>query len=205
MSNRSPVLLLDGQTRQPISADLIEGMTLAEIRRTDALWTPFLKTALADALANGLPLDALPEHAHWQWERKWRVVATSSRFLGIERDGAMQALMIVRTDKACRLPAQFGLPLVYVDYLAVAPWNLPELVPQPRFRRGGLALLAAAVRLSDQIGYNGRIGLHSMPQAEEVYRAKCGMSDLGVDPFYEDLHYLETTPEQSQDFLHRTN
>ncbi len=204
MSNRTSILLLKGSTRQPVDASLVEGVTLEEIRRTDALRTPFFRTAFADALATGVSTDALPEHAHWQWERKWRAALKSSQFLGVECEGAMQALMIVRTDKTCRLPDQFGLPLVYVDYLASAPWNLPELVPQPRFRRGGLALIAAALRLSEQIGYNGRVGLHSLPQAEEFYRAKCGMADLGVDPFYEDLHYLKMTPAQSQAFLDRT-
>jgi len=203
MSSRSPVLLLKSTTRQPVDALLVKGVTLEEVQRTDALWMPFFRATLADALADGLSTDALPEHAHWQWERKWRAAVKSSQFLGVECEGAMQALMIVRTDKTCRLPDQFGLPLVYVDYLAAAPWNLPELVPQPRFRRGGLVLIAAALRLSEQIGYNGSVGLHSLPQAEEFYRTKCGMTDLGIDPFYEDLHYLEVTPAQSQAFLDR--
>ena len=202
--NRVPIFLLDGATRQPVNADLVEDITLEDIQRVDASWTPFLRQALRDALAEGLAPDDLPEHSHWQWERKWRSSAPGSQFLGIECETEMQAMMSVRTDKTCRLPEQSGLPLIYVDYLAAAPWNLPELVRQPRLRGGGLALLAAAVRLSRQIGYNGRIGLHSLLQAENFYRDKCGMSDLGRDIFYEDLRYLEMTEAQSAAFTERT-
>ena len=179
-------------------------MTLEDIQRTDALWTLSLRQALTEAFADGLTPDDLPEHLHWQWERKWRSAPANSQFLGIEHNGEMQALMSVRTDKTCRLPEQSGLPLVYVDYLAAAPWNLPELVRHPRFRRGGSTLLVAAVRLSRRIGYNGRMGLHALPQAEEFYRTKCGMADLGKDFFYEDLRYLEMTEAESSVFTEGT-
>ena len=198
--NRTPIFLLDGAARQPVSADLVESLTLEDVQRVDASWTPFLRQALRDALANGLALDDLPEHSHWQWERKWRSSAAGSRFLGIECEGEMQAMMSVRTDKTCRLPDQSGLPLIYVDYLAAAPWNLPGVAGQSRFRRGGLALLVAAVQLSRESGYNGRIGLHSLPKAENFYRDRCGMTDLGRDFFYEDLRYLEMTEAQSSAF-----
>ena len=202
--NRLTLFLLDGVTRQPVSGFLVEDVTLEDIRRTDALWASSLRQALAEAFASGLGQNDLPEHLHWQWERKWHSSPAGSRFLGIEHDGEMQALMSVRTDKTCRLPEQSGLPLIYVDYLAAAPWNLPELVHQPRFRRGGFTLLVAAARLSRQMGYNGRIGLHSLPQAEDFYRSRCGMTDLGRDIFYEDLCYLEMTAAESDAFIEGT-
>ena len=202
--SRSPTFLLDGVTRRPVNADLVEGLTLQDVQGVDASWTPFLRQALREALADGLAPNDLPEHSHWQWERKWRSSAAGTQFLGIECEAEMQALMSARIDKTCRLPEQSGLPVVYVDYLAAAPWNLLELVRQPRFRRGGFGLLVAAVRLSRQIGYNGRIGLHSLPQAEEFYRTKCGMADLGRDIFYEDLRYLEMTAVMSDAFIEGT-
>jgi hypothetical protein len=175
VKSRQPTLLLDGAARQPVPADLVEGLTLEDVERVDAFWTPFLRQALRDALVDGLSPDDLPEHSHWQWERKWRFAAAGTRFFGIECEGETQAMMSVRADKIGRLPEQSGLPLLYVDYLAAAPWNLPELVRRPRLRGSGLALLGAAVRLSRQIGYNGRIGLHSLPKAESFYRDKCGI------------------------------
>jgi len=198
VSERSPILLLDGATRQPVEAVLIEDVSEEDVRRTDALWKPFLRQTLQDAHTRGLRPNDLPEHAHWAWERKWRTATESSRFLGIESDGAIQALMIVRADKVCRLREQAGLPLIYVDCLAAAPWNLAGMVSRPKFRGCGFVLIAEAIRLSRQRGYNGRIGLHSLPQAEDFYREKCGMTDLGEDTNYEGLHYLEMTGAQAQ-------
>jgi len=198
VSERSPILLLDGATRQPVAAVLIEDVSTEEIRQTDALWKPFLRQALQDAYTRGLLPNDLPEHAHWVWERKWRAATGSSRFLGIECENEMQALMVIRTDKTCRLPEQAGLSLLYVDYLAAAPWNLPEMVARPKFRGCGYVLITEAIRLSRQRGYNGRIGLHSLPQAENFYRDKCGMTDLGEDVNYENLRYLEMTGAQAQ-------
>ena len=205
MRERAPIVLLDGATKAPVEAVLIEDVTVQEIRQADETWAPFLRQALRDDAARGLPPGYLPEHAHWVWERKWRSATPASRFFGIECEGEMQALMAVRIDKTCRLPEHQGLPLVYVDYLAAAPWNLPEIAVQPRFRRCGLILISAAIQLSHEEGYNGRIGLHSLPQAEDFYRVKCGMTDLGRDTDYEDLRYLETTAVQAQALVERAN
>ena len=166
MSERSPILLLDGATKAPVEAVLIENVTVQEIRQADTAWEPFLRQSLRDAALRGLPPADLPEHSHWVWERKWRAATPASRFFGIECEDEMQALMIARTDKTCRLPEQDGLPLIYVDYLASAPWNLPEVAAVSRFRRCGFVLIRAAVQLSQREGYNGRIGLHSLPRTK---------------------------------------
>lgn len=201
MSERTPIVLLDGATRQPVEAVLIEDVSEADVRRTDTLWKPFLRQSLQDAYTRGLLPNDLPEHTHWIWDRKWQAASRYSQFLGIECAGEMQALMVVRTDKLCRLPTQRGLPLIYVDYLAAAPWNLTEIASPPRFSRCGLILIAAAIRLSSQRGYNGRIGLHSLPQAEGFYGNKCAMTDFGEDLDYEGLRYFEMASVQAQAFL----
>lgn len=157
----------------------------------DLQWSPFLTQALADAIARGIPRYDLPEHRHWEWERKARAMNADSLAISVEAGSETQGLMIIRTDKVCRLPEQLGKPLVYVDYLAAAPWNLPELVQTPRLRKSGTRLLEAAIRYSEEIGLNGRIGLHALQQAESFYRDRFHMRDLGVDYSYEDLRYFE--------------
>src|SRR5271156_6187957 len=97
-------------------------------------------------------------------------------------------------------PSQAGKPLVYLDYLEVAPWNRPDFGPVPRLRGVGSALITAAVALSDEEGFKGRLGLHSLPQADAFYR-KIGMTDLGPDPAYQNLRYFEMTVEQARTFL----
>lgn len=157
----------------------------------DTQWSPFLTKALADAIAHGIPRYDLPEHKHWEWERKARSMNADSLAFAIEAGNETQGLMILRMDKTGRLPEQLGKPLVYVDYLATAPWNLPELVQIPRLRKSGTRLLEAAIRYSEDNGFDGRVGLHALQQAESFYRDQFHMQDLGIDYNYEDLRYFE--------------
>jgi hypothetical protein len=114
----------------------------------------------------------------------------------------MQGLMMVKTAGcAARLPPDGGQPLVYVDYLEVAPWNLRALTNTPRFGGIGVRLIEAAVRLSRDEGFHGRVGLHSLPQAEAFYRDTCRMVCLGADASYENLPYYELTREKAAAFL----
>ena len=39
------------------------------------------------------------------------------------------------------------------------------------------------------------------PQADDFYRRRCGMTDLGADPNYQNLRYFEMTEEQSRVFI----
>jgi hypothetical protein len=83
----------------------------------------------------------------------------------------------------------------------VAPWNLRVLSNTPRFGGIGVRLIEAAVRLSLDEGFHGRVGLHSLPQSEAFYRDTCWMVGLGADASYQDLPYYELTREQADEFL----
>ncbi|MCL2716575.1 MAG: GNAT family N-acetyltransferase [Alphaproteobacteria bacterium] len=102
--------------------------------------------------------------------------------------------------RLCREPGQVGKPLVYVDYLEVAPWNRRKLEAKPRLIGVGTALMTAAVMLSFDEGFEGRLGLHSLPQADAFYR-QMGMRDLGEDAKYQNLKYFEMTEERTREFL----
>ena len=152
-------------------------------------------------------MNDLPENPHWDWKRKQSsaTIAEGSHSFGVEYDGMMQGLCLVRTDKRCRLTTKAGEHMVYVDYIATAPWNLPKLAPNPLYRGAGLILMAAAIQWSKEKGWDGRVGLHSLPGAEDFYksRKKCGMTDLGIDPVYENLRYFEMNATQANEFLKR--
>ncbi|MDE2887257.1 MAG: hypothetical protein OXR72_03525 [Gemmatimonadota bacterium] len=90
-----------------------------------------------------------------------------------------------------------------MKFVENAPWNRPELFTPPRYRGVGSILIRAAVALSDDLEFRGRIGLHSLPQATRFYAKTCGMTDLGTDLDYEGLHYFEMTPEQAQAFVNK--
>jgi len=107
--------------------------------------------------------------------------------------------MFVRTQGFAREPSQHGKPLAVIELIATAPWNRTALVPVPRFKGIGRLLLAAAISLSVHEEFEGRVGLHALPQAENWYRKVCGMTDLGVDETK--MRYFEMTEAQARAFL----
>ena len=108
-------------------------------------------------------------------------------------------MIVDNTTKRCRLADQAGKNLVYVEFVENAPWNRKELFDPPRYRGIGTLLMRAAIEASRQEGFKGRIGLHSLPQADAFYAKTCGMTDLGADPdpHYSPMHYFEMTARTS--------
>ena len=83
-----------------------------------------------------------------------------------------------------------GQRLVYIQYITSAPWNRKEIQRPPRYKGVGTALLRYARLRSVELGYGGRIGLHSLPTAERFYENQ-NMLNLGIDEEYENLTYFE--------------
>ena len=108
--------------------------------------------------------------------------------------------MVRIAGKYARLDPDSSKLLVYVDYLEAAPWNVYPLVDEPEYKGIGLMLMQSAVQLSYDEGFHGRIGLHSLPQAEEFYRDTCGMQGCGPDQSYENLPYYEMTRDIARGF-----
>jgi hypothetical protein len=154
-------------------------------------------------MAREVPMQQWPQSWHWRWDKKVAAMTgmLADQGFSVACDGMTQGLMRVDLTKPARLPAQTGKPLVYVDFLEVAPWNRSDCTTTPKYRGIGTALLIAAVTLSQQEDFKGRIGLHSLPQADGFYRAQ-GMTDLGPDAQYaSQLRYFEFTPEKAVAFL----
>jgi hypothetical protein len=104
--------------------------------------------------------------------------------------GELQGLMIAEVSGRWHRTRESNQSQVYVEYLSVAPDNRPSL-REPRNVIGcGSALLGAARRESARRGWQGRIGLHSLPGAIGFYKGQ-GFRDLGLDPHEEGCHYME--------------
>lgn len=199
----STVYLKDKKTRELIEGRLLDEMTTDAVILAHASWQPWLDKRRQELVEERVPKIDWPQHLHWDWEGKARSVEglLSYRTLGIELLGAIQGMMLTALDgKLSRLMEQKAKPLVYIHFLASAPWNSPSLVAEPRFSLVGRVLLAAAIQLSLDQDYRGRIGLHSLPQSEAFYRA-CGMTDLDVDLNAQGLRYFEMTSKQAASFL----
>ena len=207
MNERSEVRLWDRQATGLTEATLIDLMSQDEVTKAAASWKQLIDERIAELNSQGTPRDQWPEHAHWDWRAKAEHISgiLAYQILGIECDHAIQGMMLIATEgKACRVLDQHAKPLVYIHFLATAPWNDPDFVSLPRYGGVGKVFIAAAIQLSIDNGFKGRIGLHSLPQADQFYSA-CGMTDLGQDssPNAQNLHYYEMTQKQAETFMTR--
>ncbi|MES2095274.1 MAG: GNAT family N-acetyltransferase [Pseudomonadota bacterium] len=197
----APTFLRDLTTGDVVPAELVYGIGVDHVMDWHNAWQPALgalKTALRE---QGVPMSEWPQTGHWNWAAK---VAEDDllgfRTFSVTAEGMTQALMRVDLTKSARLEGVSGKPLVYVDYLEVAPWNQSFPGTQKKYRGAGPILLTAAVELSFEEGFKGRLGLHSLPQAESYYE-KEGMIDLGPDAQVQNLRYYEMTSDVAQTLL----
>lgn len=199
------VHLFNVERGEPVPAELRDAITEQQIADWENKWRPELLKAIKHLEREGIERRHWPQSRHWDWREK--VEALEGRSLAnpgfsIVCDGATQGMMIVDTvKKRCRIDSQKGKHLVYVEFVENAPWNRKQLYDPPRYRGVGSILISAAVTLSEELEFHGRIGLHSLPQANDFYANNCGMTDLGVDPDYQSLRYFEMTPEQARAFI----
>ena len=198
----STIYLLDVASEDEVEAELRDAIEQAQLDDWQTQWQPALFAVLQDLARRGVPMNQWPQSWHWNWTQKTTRVQGLLAFRGfsVVAQGVTQGLAQVDLTKSAREPSQVGKPLVYLDYVEVAPWNRPELGSPPRLRGVGSALITAAVALSEEEGFKGRIGLHSLPQADAFYR-KIGMTDLEQDPAYQNLRYFEMTAERARAFL----
>lgn len=203
MSSRTSVLLRHKASGKYVPATLIDGVNKAEVEGAEKVWRPFILEAVKQMEAENRPRELRPQHAHWDWRKKHQAVEKLLAYqtLGIECDGEMQGLILLKTaGQMSRIANQKSNGLVYVYFIETAPWNSPIIVQEPRYSQVGTVLLAAAIDISVDLGFKGRIGLHALPQAESWYATHCEMTNFGPDEGYHKLTYFEMTSEQAANF-----
>ena len=185
-------------------AELWHAITEQQLADWEGEWVPELFRAMQGLRRAGIERTHWPQSRHWDWRKKVAVLQgmLANPGFSIVCGGQTQGMMIVDTVKHhCRFEGQRGQHLVYVEFVENAPWNRAELFDPPQYRGVGSILIGAAVALSKEMEFHGRIGLHSLPQANGFYANTCGMTDLGADPDHEGLRYFEMTPDQAQAFI----
>jgi GNAT superfamily N-acetyltransferase len=112
--------------------------------------------------------------AAWNWVEIVERARSQDGFLClcVAREEGVEGLIELGTSVATRETSRRvpGAAMVYVEHLAVAPKNRPAPVGTGALRGVGSALLVVARDLARKLGYDGRVGLHSDPNAEEFYR-----------------------------------
>jgi hypothetical protein len=173
---QQPIQLLSG--RGEIISGLICSMSDRHLEDFEAFWKEILGvTEQADR--------------YWSWDYKLRQGKQGGRYeaYAVETDELTQGLMFLETRwHRSQLPQRY--PLVYVEALAVAPWNRRILEDPPYLRGVGRSLLLFARQRSLRLGYGGRVELHALPGSEGFYRQN-QMPEYDADPEKEDLIYFE--------------
>ncbi len=139
---------------------------------------------------------------HWSWNDKFLKLSTPNyeRF-ALECELITQGFIILELD-SYRSRLDPPKNLVYVDYLTVAPWNSRSLEAVVMYKGVGSILLKFAIERSFDLGYQGRLGLHSLPSAEKFYQ-KLKMIDFGYDLNKEKLKYFELSSDQANNILNQ--
>lgn len=200
----SEIYLFDKQDGIMVSAELWDAITEKNLADWEANWTPQILKVLHALNQKGVERRLWPQSRHWNWSDKVKAVEAklSNQSFSIVCDNNTQAMMIVDLTHRAQLDVQKNEHMVYIDYLEVAPWNRGDLTDcSPKYSGGGSLLILAAIELSKQEGFNGRVGLHSLPQSNDFYANKIGMTDLGKDENYQNLRYFEMTSEQADEFI----
>lgn len=198
----SVVYLLEVESGEAVEAELRDAISEDQLRDWENHWQPALWRALRRLQAQGVQ-QVRQQSAHWDWQNKMgriRGLLAHQTFC-IVCGGVTQGMMQVDLTRTARIEGQRAKPLVYIDFVENAPWNRSELYKPPQYRGVGTVLIRAAIELSLKEEFHGRIGLHSLPQANNFYGSKCRMTDLGPDAAYEGLRYFEMTPEQARSFI----
>lgn len=128
---------------------------------------------------------------HWDWLFKLNFIRRNSEFEGyaLEAEGNTQGLMKIETQRHGS-HKEYGKKLVYVEFLASAPWNRKVIQRPPMFRGVGTNLLRYARLRSVELGYGGRVGLHSLPESVQFYENQF-MNNFGADYNKDYLFYFE--------------
>jgi GNAT superfamily N-acetyltransferase len=126
---------------------------------------------------------------------EWESVAAfrnSDPILILHQAASVEALMQIKEDFAVPCPLGARNRLTYVSFLEVAPWNRTTSKGR-RFKGIGALMLRFAAQRSRQLGFEGRLGLHSLHTAEAFYR-QLGFVEVDCPNEYHEL-YLELSAD----------
>ena len=195
--------LFDRQSKSFVPATIVSPLGATQADHFKSHWKPGFEQHLKTARSARELEAAQLQDSHWLWPEKIAAGAGQISFasFAVMADGMTQGMMFLNLVKHCRLDEQRGKPLAYVHLVSSAPWNRKALTAKPRFKGVGPALIGAAVSLSINDGFKGRIGLHALPQSASWYRDRCKMTDLGPDAGIVGMHYFEMTEVQALAFL----
>lgn len=176
-------VLYDRQAQRTTVADFVP-MTEDLLRRANSSWiTSFQQRYQAQEQDD----DA------WMWNGNQIVDLLTGRaelrlFGLVVNERIMGVLFLQNASQPARIDP--SLHLLYVQYIATAPWNRREKNQAGRLRGVGTSLMAWAKTLSQEAGCGGRLGLHSLRSSDSFYH-QMGLHSFGLDPAHRGMNYFE--------------
>lgn len=189
------IKLLHKKTDELVEAIMYKGIDERNIDDFQNYWLPKFETA-----RSRLKTYNNVEDAHWDWNIKATKIEGQLAYdsFVIEADNMTQGMMIINNaTHFSRI--EKGKPLIYIEYIATAPWNRKILEEEPKFGAIGKLLFYQAIGESMDKNFEGRIGLHSLPSAFNWY-IHLGMKDFGKD-VNKKMSYLELDKKTAKKLL----
>lgn len=202
-----PIEILSREKNEFVPATMLTGLAATDLVVIENEWRPERSLVMQKLLAAGIQRHRWPQSLHWNWSKKAPMLhLLENQGFGIVCDNQWQGVVLTKSTPlhVCRLGDEKGKPLVYVDFVEIAPWNwvIPDIGQQGRYKSVGSTLLWRAVKHSEEEGFHGRIGLHALRQSEWFYE-KFGLKPVGRDASKQDLLYLELLRADAQAILQR--
>lgn len=168
MSKIQTVPLIQGDSKKRVSAELVH-LHDKNVEDFDQFWQPLL-------------LEFDEPDAGLSWEFKQRRAARQGRYecYALEYESLTQGLLMLETQSHWSL-FDWGEQLIYVEHIMTAPWNRPNIQRPPELKGVGTVLMAWARQRSQDLGYEGRVGLEALPGAVRFYDG-LGMMRLELEP-----------------------
>jgi hypothetical protein len=186
------IWLYDNLLKCPVAAEL-QSLAEEQIDSANATWVPEFHRRRQMRASD-------QDFLVWDWpsKEKYLLAKNTVRDYAVIRGDRVEGLMILQEPEPSRLDPQ--RPVLYVRYLATAPWNRPFRDQPGRFRHVGTVLIGQAVCESRTLGCGGGIGLHSLSGSDAFYR-KLGFHEFGPDPANRGLTYFELAAAESAHIL----
>jgi len=144
-----------------VEATLLDGVAPPDLLVVEAEWVSERSLVLQELLSAGVPRPKWPQSLGWDWRRKApQLKLLESAGFGVVSEQQWQGLMLTKSaSHVSYLGADKGKPLIYIDFLEIAPWNwpIPEISRSGKFRGIGSTLFWSAVAQSDREGFHGRV------------------------------------------------
>ena len=194
--------IVDAATEDIVEVVLHDDLSTDVLLDIEEQWAPSRHGLRRRLRALRVAREKWPQSLHWDWGRKGLQLALGDpddfRVMAIRRQRTWEAAMVTLCKNQVTLsPPDAGKPLVYIDYLEVAPWNWTVDKCQARkFKAAGAVLLRAAVEQSFAKGWAGRVGLHALPQAAPFYTSQ-GLQFVKHDSSKQNLPYYELSAAEA--------